>query len=299
MKTAWKHIRRSPYQALTAIFSMTLTFFVATILVVLSFSFSSLIHYYETRPQIIAYLKNNAEEDKVSSLARMLKEDPKVKDVQYVSREKAMAIYKEATAGNPLLTEFVSPSVFPASLEFSVTDISYAKELIEKLKAQPIVDEVAFTATLGDTQNINDVVSRLTNIVDYLRLGGGIIVGFLLLSSLLVLLVIVGMRISSRRDEIEILQLLGATPGFIRTPFLLEAIFYCVVGAFLGWLIALILTLYLSPYLVSFFQNVPFLPSNLIGLLSLFGMILAIEILVAILLGTLGSFLAIKRYLKI
>lgn len=299
MSDAWKHIRRTPYQALTAIFVMTLTFFVATVLLVLTYSFSSLIKYYETRPQIITYLKNDASSDDVSQLQRSLEADLKVKDVQYVSKEQALAIYKEATSGNPLLAEFVSPNVFPASLEFSATDISYAQELIERLKKEKVVDEVAFTATLGDSKNLNEVVQRLSNVANYVRVGGAVVTGFLLTSSLLVLLIIIGMRIATRREEIEILQLLGATSGFIRNPFLLEGMFYCLIGAFLGWVLALLLIVYLSPSIVTFFQNVPFLPRDMGELLIIFGAILGIEVIVAIVLGSLGSFIAIKRYLKI
>lgn len=297
--TARKHIRRAPYQALTAVLMMTLTFFVGTILAVLAYSSSSLLHYYETSPQVIAYMETDATADQITSLQKRLEDDSRVKQVKFISREQAMEIYKQATVNNPLLSQFVSPKVFPASLEFGIRDLSYAQALTDEIGKDPAVNEVAFTASLGSSQNLSLVINRLTRISNYIRIGGAIGLAFLLLSSLLVLLVIVGMRISSRRDEIEILQLIGATPGFIRGPFLLEGVFYATLGALIGWLCAFLLVLYASPAISSYFVEIPFLPSGIIALLELFGVVLATELLLAVLLGLVGSFVAIRRYLKI
>lgn len=299
MKTAWKHIRRSPYQALTAVSIMTLTFFVATMLVVLGYATTSLLKYFETRPQLIAYLKKDASSEETAALQTKLASDVRVEGVKIVSKEEALEIYREATANNPLLAEFVSPKVFPASVEFSVKDLSFVQQLVEEVGQDPTVEEIAFTASLGDSQNLSQVIERLVRFSNYIRVGGGAFVGFLIATSLLVLLVIISMRISARREEIEILQLIGATPGFIRTPFLIEGMLYGVVGAFTGWLLALLLTLYISPSLINFFKDIPFLPTDIMALLGLFGVVIAGEVVLAALLGTVGSLFAIKRYLKI
>lgn len=299
INTAIKHIRRSPYQALTAILIMTITFFVASILIVLAYASSTTLKYYETKPQVIAYFKKDATDEQVNALFQKLKEDQRVEKVRIITREDAWRIYKEATANNPLITEFVSPKILPPDVEFGVKDLSLVQNLINEVGKEPGVDEVAFSANLGSSQDLSESVTRLTNISKYIRLGGAVTLTVLLLSSLLILLVIIGMRISSRKDEIEILQLIGATPGFIRGPFIFEGVFYAVAGSMLGWLLALLLTVYLSPTLVTFFETVPFLPKDILSLLGMFGIILAGQVALAIILGFSGSFIAIKRYLKI
>lgn len=299
INTAAKHIRRAPYQALTAVLIMTLTFFVATLLIVLAYSTSTLLKHYETSPQVIAYLKSNATTEQITTLQRSLESDTRVKKVSFVTREQAMEIYKQATAGNPLLSQYISPNVFPASLEFSIKNLNFAQGLIDEVTKELAIDEVAFTASLGSSQNLPKVVERLTRISNYIRIGGAASLSFLLLSSLLVLLVIIGMRISSRRDEIEILQLIGATPGFIRWPFILEGLFYSTAGALLGWILGFLAVLYASPALSSFFADIPFLPTDVPALLALLGIILGGELLLAIFLGAIGSLVAMKRYLKI
>lgn len=299
IKTARKNIRRGPYQALAAVLIMTLTFFVATVLSILAFASHSTLKHFETRPQIIAYLKNEATPEQVSLMQRDLDSDPRIKDVKYVSREEALEFYRSATSDKPVLSELVSPKVFPASLEFSVTDLAHAENVVKEVEVKSIVNQVAYTASLGSSKNIGEVVSNLRNITNYIRIGGLILLLFLLTSSLLILLVILGMRISSRRDEIEILQLIGATPGFIRAPFVFEGIFYSIAGAFAGWISATIAILYLMPSIVDFFRDIPILPQTTNGIVMLFGAILGTELILGLLLGATGSFVALRRYLKI
>jgi cell division transport system permease protein len=148
IKTALTNIRRSPVQAFAAIFVLTITFFVITTLSVLVYSSNKVLSYFETRPQVIAFLKDGISASDVTKLQETLAKDTRVKDIRYVSKEEALAIYKDSTSDNPLLAELVSPSIFPASLEFSLTNLSYAKDVIAQVKAESIVDQVGFTANL-------------------------------------------------------------------------------------------------------------------------------------------------------
>jgi cell division transport system permease protein len=295
IKSAFKHIRRSPFQALSAFFVLTVTFFVITLISVAVYSSQNVIKYFETRPQIIAFLKDDVGESAVADLQKTLREDPEVSKVNFVSKEDALEIYKKATSDNPLLTELVSPSIFPASLEVSLNDLSYAQSVIEKIKASQVTDQVGFTAALGGEDSLTNVVDRLRTIALYIRIGGGIFALILTGTSFLVLIVIVGMRMTTRRGEIEILNLIGATPGFIRSPIVWEALIYCVSGAFFGWFLSTILVLYGAPSVISYFGEIPILPHDLVQLLEVFGIILAGELFFSLILGITGSMLAVSR----
>lgn len=294
-KTALGYVRRSPFHAMSATFVLTLTFFVATLVSVLVYSSSKLISYFETRPQVIAFIKDGTKEDEIASLQHKLESDSKVREVKYVSKEEALSIYKKATSDNPLLGELVSPSIFPSSLEFSVTDLSFAQNVIDNVKTEKIVDSVGFTAALGGESNLKDVVSRLRTITTYVRIGGMVFVGLLALTSFVVLLIIISMRMATRKDEVSILNLIGATQGFIRSPIILEAMFYSIFGVFLGWLVAFILILYLAPSAVTYFGEIPVLPKDTLGIFELFGLIFGFELIFGIVLALMGSFLAISR----
>lgn len=291
-------MRRAPFQAAAAVFVLSLTFFVATLVSILAYSSSQLLSYFESRPQVIAFLKDGTSDTQVGDLQHKLAANSIIKDIKYVSKEEALSIYKKATSDNPLLGQLVSPSIFPASLEFSVTDLSFAQSIIDEVKGESIVDSVGFTAAVGGEANLNDVVSRLKTITTYVRLGGIIFTGVLTLASFVVLLITITMRMATRREEIEILNLIGATKSFIRSPIMLEAVIYAAVGVFVGWMLAFIAVLYSAPTLVSYFGEIPILPRDTVGILSVFGIILGAELLGGMILAVSGSLLAISRVRK-
>lgn len=295
LRTAWHNIRRAPFQALAAVFVLTITFFVTTIVSILLYSTGQVLKYFETRPQIIAFLKDEATLELTSTLQNKLDSDSRVQEVMYVSKEKALEIYKEATSDNPLLSELVSPSIFPASLEISLVDLSFAEEVIGEVKIEDIVDEVGFTASLGGEESISNVVQRLRSVIFYLRVGGGVFAVFLAGTSFLVLLIVIGMRMTARREEVEILDLIGATPGFIRSPILLEAVIYALSGVVIGWLLSLVLVLYATPSILSYFGEISILPRDTLQLFTILGIILTFELFVGLLLALAGSMLAVNR----
>lgn len=298
IKTAFDYIKRSPFQAIAALFVLSLTFFVATTMTILMYASGQSLKYFETRPQIISFLKGDAKGDAISALQNKLTLDSRIKDVKYVPKEQALEIYKKATEDNPLLAELVSPSIFPASLEFSVTDLSLAQDVIDEVKSEAVVDTVGFTANLGGEEGLGDAVKRLKTISYYIKLGGGVFVGVLGLTSFLVLLVIISMRMATRRSEVEILSLIGATKGFIKSPIILESLIYATLGVFLGWIISFIIWLYISPSVVSYFGQIPVLPKNPVDFFLLFTAILGVELLVGFIIALTGSLIAVKRSLK-
>ena len=298
-KTAVDYIKRTPFKASAAIFVLSLTFFVATLVSVLLYSSSQVIKYFETRPQVIAFLKDGVEESQVTTLQNKLQSDDRIREVKYVSKEEALTIYKKATSGNPLLGELVSPDIFPASLEFSIKDLSFAQDVINEVKSEEVVDSVGFTASLGGGESdLENVVGRLKSVTAYIRIGGGIFTGILSLASFMVILITISMRMMTRKDEIEILNLIGATKGFIRSPIILEAMIYSAIGVFVGWIISFTIVLYSAPAIVSYFGEIPVLPRDTMSLLILFGIILGAEIIFGFILALSGSLLAISRVRK-
>lgn len=298
VKTSFDYIRRSPFQAMAAVSVLAVTFFIGTLLAVLVYSSNQTLKYFETRPQVIAFLKDDAEEKPISDLQTKLQNDFRVKDVKYVSKQQALEIYKKATADNPLLGELVSPSIFPASLEFSVTDLTFAQPIIDEIKSEPVVASIGFTASLGKQDALGDVVQKLKTATMYIRFGGAGLVAILAVSSLLVLMVVIGMRIATRRAEIETLSLIGATPGFIRSPIVLEAVNYAILGVVIGWLFAFILILYISPSLMTYFGEIQVLPKEMLNFFALLVAILGAEVVIGLVIAFLGSQIAISRALN-
>jgi cell division transport system permease protein len=284
LRTTWNHIRRSPYQAAAAVAIMMLTFFIASVFILIAAGSQGILHYFETRPQVTAFFKDEVTMEEVNNLEAKLATTGKVKSTRYVSKEEALAIYREQNKDDPLLLEMVTANILPASLEVSALDISYLGEVAEILRQEPGVEEVIFQ---------EEVVEALKEWTSNLRKVGAGLVGFLGLVSFLIILVIIGMRVAARREEIEIMQLIGASSWYIRAPFIFEGIFYGVIGAIFAWGTAYLLLLYATPFLVDFLAGIPLLPAPILFMLAVLGG----EVLIGALIGVLGSYLAVRRYL--
>lgn len=298
LKTSLGDMRRSPFQVLAAVSVLAITFFVATLMVIMVYSSQQVLRYFETRPQVLAFIKDDVQDSDITAFIEELTNDEKVKDVNYVSKEKAFEIYKDATSDNPLLAELVSPSIFPASVEFSVTDLNFASEVIDKVQKADVVDSVSFTANIGGESSLNDAITRLKSITYYLRIAGLATVSVLAVNSFLVLMVVVGMRVTMKRKEIESLTFVGATPWFIKAPIMLEALSYAFLGVLFGWLGAFILMLYVSPTIITYFGGIPILPNESNSFFILLLAILGGEFIVGAVIALLGSLLAVSRSLR-
>ncbi|MBI4999414.1 ABC transporter permease [Candidatus Gottesmanbacteria bacterium] len=284
-KSTWRHIRRSPYQALAAVGIMTLTLFVSSIFFLTAAGSAAILSYFESKPQITAFFTDEKKEQEIKNLEEKLVITGQVAQVKYVSKEEALAIYREQNKGDPLLLEMVTANILPASLEVSAKDAKFLADLAKILQAEPGIEEVVYQ---------KDVVDALVAWTGAIRQIGIILIGFLTIVSLLIILTVIGMKIALRREEIEILKLIGASNWYIRAPFLLEGAFYGGLGAIISWIISYLLLLYATPFLTSFLIGIPILPVSPIFMLAL----LSGLVLVGAGVGVGGSLLAVWRYLR-
>jgi len=285
LKTAWKHIRRSPYQSLAAVLIMFLTFLIATIFTLVAGGSQIVLRYFESRPQVTAFFKDEATAGQIDTLKAKLIQTGKVEETKFISKEEALQIYREQNKDEPLLLEMVTANILPASLEVSIKNIIDIDQVAGVLKNDTTVEEVVFQ---------EDVVEALYRWTGSIRKIGIGLISVLSLVSFLIILVIIGMKITIRKSEIEILQLIGASNSYIRAPFVLEGIIYGVGGAVLAWGLSYILLLYATPFIIKFLVGIPVLPVSYYFML----IVLGIEMLAGFIIGSLGSFIAVRRYLK-
>ncbi len=286
LKTSWQHIRRSPYQTTVAIFVIGVTFYLGTIFALLVAGSQVILNYFETRPQVTAFFKDEVKTGQAEELKNRLEATGKVAEMKYVSKEEALAIYKEQNKNDPSLLEMVTADILPASLEISAKDVNFLSEIAQVLKGEPGVEEVIFQ---------EEMVASLKTWTTNIRRAGLELVGSLILISFLVISVIVGIKVVFRKEEVETLRLIGASNFYIQLPFLLEGAFYGAIGAFWGWGFCYLRVLYLAPNLAEFFHGLPLPPVPPLAFMLL---LLGVEIGAGIVIGFFGSFLAIRRYLK-
>lgn len=283
--SAWKNIRRSPYQAFAAVFIMMMTFLVFSFFVFIFVGSSKVISYFESKPQVTAFFKDEASQEEINSLRSNIEATGRTSEIRFVSKEEALKIYQEQNKNDPLLLELVTAEILPTSLEISTHEIEDLSLISTELSKSPIVQEVIYQ---------RDVIATLTSWTNALRRVGIAAIIILSLVSIFIMATIIGIKISHKKEDIEIMKLIGATNWYIRKPYLLEGVFYGVTGSFVGWFLATLSLWYATPFLSSFLRGIPLFPVSFVSLLVL----LLIEVMLAVLLGALSSYLAVLRYLK-
>jgi cell division transport system permease protein len=147
------------------------------------------------------------------------------------------------------------------------------------------------------------VVDALLSWTNAIRIIGGTLAGLLAFDSLLIIMTVIGLKIAMKKEEIEILKLIGASQWYIRKPFILEGGIYGIVGAFFAWLIITILLFIFRPALLSFLGAIPVIhallinPLSSVTLLSIGGL-LVVFCTTGFLLGAIGSLITLARYIK-
>ncbi|HVZ67108.1 MAG TPA: permease-like cell division protein FtsX [Patescibacteria group bacterium] len=283
--TVAKYIRRSPYQSLSAALIMSLTFFAITVFGILTIFSIRFIAYFESRPQLTVFFKDTATKADIDSLQKSLVNTGKTSSVTYVSKEQALKIYKEQNKSDPLLLDLVTSDILPASIEIQALQAEDLTQLATVVQKAPIVEEVVFQ---------KDIVDTLISWTNAARRVGFAIILILVTVSVLVIITIIGIRITVRREEIEIMRLIGASNWFIRAPFLMEGAFYGLAGSLVGGVSAIGIFYYFEPAIEGFLKGIAIFPLSPLILLEL----LLIEIIAACALGAFASYLAVLRYLK-
>ena len=243
-----RNIRRTPFQALAASMVMFLTFLVLQIFVILAAGSQTSLRYFESKPQVIAFFKDGISSQDISAIENALQQEGRVTNTKFVSKEDALQIYRERNKNDPMLLELVTASILPASLEISTQSPQDLAPVAEILKKEPVISDVIVP---------EDLVTTLTSVTRIIRTVGVATVGFLMVFATLVIIMIIGFKIRLKRTEIEIMRLLGASSSFVRTPFILEGLFYGLTGTALAWVISYGLLWYFTPFLQGYLVKIP------------------------------------------
>lgn len=285
-RNAFSGIVRHAGLSLATVLVITLTFGATSAFALFAFGAGKIMDYYESRALVTAFFKEEAREEQILSLRDDLLSRPGVTEVIYTSKDEAFAIYSEQFRDKPELLEGIPTNILPASLDVRTDSLDELPGVAEFFRGNELVEEVAF---------YQDVVERFRNLVNVARASLlGLVLLFALIS-LVVVLITVGLIIHSMEEEIEIMALLGATKAYIRLPFIIQGAVYGLLAAVISGGILTLAIPSVFPYIRTFFSNVPLPDPSVWFQLGLVGL----EAAAGLLIGSLGSWLAVNRYLKV
>ncbi|HPP19079.1 MAG TPA: permease-like cell division protein FtsX, partial [Candidatus Dojkabacteria bacterium] len=217
------------------------------------------------------------------------------------SQEEALEIYREDFADDPDLISTVTADSLPASLEIRAKNIDALITIIDNInKAREINPNV------DDVMYFEDVVNNIKTLSRIINIGGIILITTMIIVTIALIRVTIGFNIKVHQEEIEIMQLVGSSDKFIKTPFLLEGTFYGIAGGFLASLIVLIpwyaTNIYSSGTDFSIWITQMFKDINLEYVLkpnfTFILVFILIHIIIGSLIGFLSSLSSVKKYLK-
>ena len=179
--------------------------------------------------QVTVYLEQVPSSTKLKQWHEEIESLPSVEYATYISQAEAFERFRKRLGENADLLDGLLPEILPAAFELSLTEQARseqgAKKLVEELRQNPVFSNFRYG---------QDWVKRYDAFIFLLKLTGAIAGGFLVFATLFIVSNTIKLTIYARRDELEIMTLIGATPMFIKIPFLAEGAFQGIIGALLA-----------------------------------------------------------------
>jgi cell division transport system permease protein len=255
----------------------------------LAYNLTNFLKIWEDKIEVIAYLKRGTPSGEVEPLLDKTRLLEGVEVVRYVSPYDAMAFMETKLGRQKNLLQGIQPTVLPPSFE-----IQLKKEYRNSTKIKEVVTHLKKIPQFEEIQYGQEWVETFSVLVHILRLTQWILGGLLLIAVVFITSNTLQLTISSRREEIEVMQWVGASPAFIRVPFYMEGLIQGLLGGGLAILFLFLmhqgLLLNLPPSMQAWLAKIPvlFLPLETIVWILLGGMVL----------GFFGSSVASMRVLK-
>jgi cell division transport system permease protein len=290
LRTAFQQMHRHGWQTIAALSVISLTLFVISLFILVGLGSNVVLNYFEKQPQMVVFFKKDVEDARIHEVQQALEATNQAESIHYTNKEEALEFYKQQAKDDPALTRNLTSNIFQASLDVSpkdINDIDQLAAVVEDKKFAQFVDEVSYPRVLTD---------RLASWTSTTRLIGIGLILFLVVLSFLIMMVTIGLNIASYREEISVMRLVGASNWYIRGPFVLEGIIYGVVASVLAVGIVYATLPWVAPRLQSWFEGINIFP---IPVLPVFGGMLLFELALGVVLGVVGSYVAMRRSLKV
>lgn len=296
LRESFTNFRRNWVMSLGAVITIYLSLLLVGLSMLTGHMVSEIIQSVEDKVSIQVFLKDGADTADVEALQGWMLRDELVEAVNYVSKDDALARFQEEWASSPEMIEVLPENPFPASLDVTLKDPRTVQDMASRIKSEELFLQVCDRPDEPDKslkygEQIVDKLFAFTRIV---RLVGGVFIAMLGSVSLIFINNTIRLAIYARRKEIGIMRLVGASNAFIRAPFLLEGVLQSLIGASIAILSISLLRALILPWLQ---ESVPFLPVG-IGTGTMVQLSLVL-VGAGVLIGLVGSGLALRRYLKV
>lgn len=292
LREGTKNISRNKLFTFASVATMSLCIFLVGLFFAIGFNIMTILKDVETNVPITVFFEKNIDITKQREIVKKVENEERVKSVKFVTADEAWKRYKEIYfKDKPELAEAFkeqNPLKHSASLEIYLKDIENQGSFAKQLKTIPGVRQV---------NHSSDVANKLSSFnYTFLYVSAAIIV-LLLFIAIFLISNTVSLGIAVRKDEIHIMQYVGAKDKFIRGPFVTEGVLIGMMGVIIPLIIEYLLYSKLIEYV---YQKVDVLKGtqSFVGVTTIFMYFVPIAILIGLCLGYFASRITISRYLN-
>lgn len=290
LSRAITNIRQNVFVNVVTVGTITLALLIVSLFLLVFVNLENATASLSERVQVTVYFDNDLTAQEQTAFREKILALPGASRVSYVTRDEALKRFKTRLRGQETLLEGVRAEVLPTSFEIALKgshrDTTSVENFVSALKRIPGITEVQY----GE-----EWVRRFNSFLNFLRLLGVLVGAFLLVAATFIVSNTIKLTIYSRRDELDVLALVGATHFFIKAPFLLEGLIQGIVGSALS--VILLFGLY-EGFLYNAGNFLTFNPTTS-GLSFLPLEYIAGLLLAGALLGFLGSLTSLKRFVNV
>ncbi|MCA9753055.1 MAG: permease-like cell division protein FtsX [bacterium] len=241
LREGFLNIRRAPLLSMTSVAVMGLSLFVLGIFLLITVNLRAAISAVQKQVEVVVFVNEAIRDSELKALDSFLREHPAVADVRFLTRDEALAKFREELNEREYLLEALEANPLPDTFEVQLFDDWKTTERITE-----VAGAIQGMAGVDEVKYGEEWVGRLNRVIVAVVLADlflGIVVA---LSSLLVVSNTVKLTLIARREMIDLMKMVGATVGVIRRPFVLEGVIKGVLAAALAAALLVALTGFLQ-----------------------------------------------------
>lgn len=249
----------------------------------------------ENEVSITAFIADDASESDIQAVESFVNGLEGVSSVSFTTKEQALEKFRQ-TSTTDIVDSLDGMNPLPASIDVELSDPQLVEDVAAQIEAnqtfRAICDEPEDpSASLLYGQGSVEHLFQLTN---YIRYIGIALIALLIFIAMVFINNTIRLAILARRKEIAIMRLVGASNGFIRGPFLMEGALHAIIGSLLAVGVLELLRNFALPEIQNTLKFLPFDVS-----LQTFLVIYAALVIAGLVIGLIGSAVAMRRYLKV
>ena len=288
LKEGIRNVFKNKKSTISCLMIMCATMLIFGLFLVIGENINSFVKSVADAQGIMVYLKTGATDEEIEQVGKDILQIDGVRDAKYISNTEGLESMRD-TLGDKMIEGYTTENILPASYEVTLTDLELSSDIQDSLKQIPNVDDI---------RSSNIIIEQIIRLAKGIKIVTWVILVLLIIISTAIISNTIKLTVHARRKEISIMKYVGATDSFIRWPFIVEGIVIGIISSIISIILVggaynLITTKMASSDLVKV------MGMNLVGLNEMLTSIIIVYLILGIGIGTIGSVVSMRKYLKV